>query len=223
MGTENGDGKKKKPFYRNVQDTLEDVGITLRQLGYWRKQGLFIPELGPSAKNFTEGDTEQLRFLKRLIEDLGLPVSTVKRLIMTATGEVIGRPHYLTYIDIETPKLVSSSEGLNQLIADAIAAGTHVDRDKWFWALALQIFRSMSWRSANAEVHQAQKKAFYEQLEQIDRMSRLRQTKSGEYFFWPQLDTDPELTVEMAQELVKAREQLEADIDEATWLRHPPF
>src|SRR4051812_26065294 len=81
MGTDEGSEKKKKPFYRNVDDTLEDVGITQRQLGYWRKQGIFNPELGSKAKFFTEDDTKFLRFLKRLIDDLGLPVATVKRLI----------------------------------------------------------------------------------------------------------------------------------------------
>ena len=49
MGIEIGELRLRKPFYKNLEDTLDDAGITKRQLGYWRKQGLFVPELGALA------------------------------------------------------------------------------------------------------------------------------------------------------------------------------
>src|SRR5215212_2765510 len=48
-GIEIGELRLRKPFYKNLEDTLDDAGITKRQLGYWRKQGLFVPELGALA------------------------------------------------------------------------------------------------------------------------------------------------------------------------------
>src|SRR5687768_11175339 len=118
----------KKPFYRNTEDTLEDVGITRRQMGHWRKAGIFDPELGPTTNFFTEGDTEHLRFLKRLIVDLNLPVGTVKELIASTEGKRKGRkaatPRYSTFIDIENMRLMQPVDATNQMIAGTFAS-TH--------------------------------------------------------------------------------------------------
>src|SRR3712207_3885013 len=109
----------RKPFYRNTQDTLEDVGISLRQLRYWQKQGLFEPELGPKTKYFTEDDTERLRFLKRLIheDELNLRVETVNKLIESlAVGwDELALSNYQAFIDIQNRKLVSWNSAVTQL------------------------------------------------------------------------------------------------------------
>src|SRR5437588_775363 len=76
-------GVSETPFYKNTRDTLAEVGITNRQLSYWRKEGLLKPELR-DGKRFTESDIEQLNFLKRLIVDFGLSAETVRR--MTEEG-----------------------------------------------------------------------------------------------------------------------------------------
>ncbi len=74
--------RRSTPFYKNTADALDEVGITARQLSYWRKEGLFTSELGDN-KRYTRDDIAKLKMLKKLIdvkEGLGLPVETVRKL-----------------------------------------------------------------------------------------------------------------------------------------------
>jgi DNA-binding transcriptional MerR regulator len=168
---------RKKPFYRNTEDTLEDVGITRRQLDHWRKAGLFDPERGPGTKYFTEADTEHLRFLKRLIVDLKLPVGTVKELIASTEGKRKGRksatPRYSTFIDIENMKLMQPVDAANQMIADVVDGGHPAAIEKWFPVLALQIFRNLARTSKSSVVYEAHMKELLDQLARIDLMARM--------------------------------------------------
>jgi DNA-binding transcriptional MerR regulator len=59
----------KKMPYLDIEDTLEEVGITRRQLNYWIEKELFTPELGADAKKFTARDIKLLKFARRLIVD----------------------------------------------------------------------------------------------------------------------------------------------------------
>jgi DNA-binding transcriptional MerR regulator len=214
---------EKKPFYRNTDDTLEDIGITRRQLGHWRKSGLFDPELGPTTKYFTEDDTEHLEFLKRLIVDLKLPVGTVKELIASTEGKRKGRksatPRYSTFIDIEKVRLMQPVDATNQMIADTFASTHPVDIEKWFSAIALQAFRNRARTSKSSVVYEAHMKAVFDQLSRIDLMARLDNTyepETGEplFYFAPARESDPVLTNEEAERLAEERERLDKTIFE---------
>ena len=223
MGTDEGSEKKKKPFYRNVEDTLEDVGITQRQLGYWRKQGLFTPELGSKAKFFTEDDTARLRFLKRLIDDLGLPVATVKRLVSAATYSSedaesdpslvwAGPPHHHTFIDIENTRLVEPADAMHELVADAMAG-----RKSWRveqlleWTMLLAL-RSAWMSSPSLDVYEAHIKSLHDRLERIDLLSRLQREAAQ---FWPKRSKDPDLTSDLIDELTEEKKNLTSAMDAA--------
>lgn len=70
-----------KKLYLDTEDTLEEVGISRRQLNYWREKGLIVPELGEDEKRFTEKDIRLLKFLRQLIVDQSFPVEIVRRII----------------------------------------------------------------------------------------------------------------------------------------------
>jgi DNA-binding transcriptional MerR regulator len=212
-----GNGSTKKPFYRNTEDTLEDVKITRRQLGYWRKEGLFAPELGPRAKFFTRADTEQLRFLKQLIEGLGLPIATVKRLIDSVDESelLLETVKDMTFIDIYKSSLVSPHDAMSVLIVEAIAGSSRPTVDHWFMVLALQKFIAMALSSATPEVYEAQKKAFFDRFERLDLLARLTKDHDGEYVFRPARDNDPLLSNDLFDQLVKEKELFEAEVDKA--------
>jgi len=218
METKNGSAKG-KPFYRNVDDTLEAVGITRRQLGYWRKQGLFSPELGPTSKFFTEDDTTQLRFLKSLIEDLGLSVATVQRLVSPESywtneesielwGPSVGPAHHHTFIDIKKQRLVMPADAMSALVADAMV-GKNEFRVMHLLEPTLLITLQKAWmHSRNVGVYEAHVKSLHDLLEHIDLVSRFRIDRDGEASFWPKLETDPVLSDELVEKLATKKKTL---------------
>jgi DNA-binding transcriptional MerR regulator len=229
-----GENVKKKPFYRNAEDTLEDVGITQRQLGYWRKHGLFNPELGPKTKYFTEQDTDQLRFLKRLIVDLELPVDRVKILLDSINPNFVrwGATHIASFIDVENMRLIHPLTSISRLMGDAIARATPDDLEQWFYAITLHLFEEMASTSNTLEIYEARKKALLDQLNTVDLMARsfqgwvnhvmatdpecARQHPAEEerhVSFWPPKEDDPTLTQEEAERLVARRQKLMKPVD----------
>src|SRR5215211_558028 len=71
----------KRVPYLNIEDTIDEVGITRRQLDHWEDQGLLVPELGADAKKYTVKDLRRLKALRHLIVDQKLPLSLVKDLV----------------------------------------------------------------------------------------------------------------------------------------------
>jgi DNA-binding transcriptional MerR regulator len=208
--------RQKKPYYRSIDDTLEDVDITRRQLSYWRKQGLFNPELGQNAKSFTRGDTDQLKFLKRLIVDLGLPVTTVKKLVDSVDEEDFwsNAARDMTYIDINNASLILPEDAMTLLIANAVAAASPEMRDKWFMVIALQKLRAMARGSATYEVYAAQKKAFFDRIERLDLLARFVM-HGGEYVLKPEQENDPDLSADLIERLTKDKDRHEGAVDKA--------
>jgi DNA-binding transcriptional MerR regulator len=198
------------------------VGITRRQLGHWRKSGLFDPELGPTTKYFTEADTEQLQFLKSLIHELKLPVEKVNQLITSTQGKRKGLARNATFIDIKNMKLMTPMAAVNQMLADALT-DTGYDSPamhRWFEAIALRIFHYWSLTS-NTFVYEAHMKSLLDQLVRIDRMARMQYEEldpedgspNPTFHFSPARENDPDLTLEGAERLVAARDRL----DHTTW------
>ncbi len=221
MDSNGKSGRKSKPFYRNADDTLEDVGITLRQLRYWRQQGLFNPELGPKTKFFTEQDTKRLRFLKRLIVDLGLPVATVQQLISSAGAEDDDEYGWLspsmevrTFIDTERLRFVFPPDAMAQLVADAMV-GAKPWRVEGLLEPALLLALKSAWmRSPNPAVYEAHIRSLHDRVEHIDLVSRFH-SDDEEPYFWPKRSSDPDLSEDFVRRLSEDKKMLESKLDAA--------
>jgi len=205
-----------------VKDTLDDVGITQRQLGYWQKQGLFTPELGETTKFYTEGDTKQLGFLKRLIVDLGLPVATVQRLVSSAQADIeadtdgwLGSVDMRTFIDIANTRLVEPADAMHELVADAMVGAKSWRVERLLQPTMLLALRSAWMRSPNLDVYEAHIKSLHDRLERIDLLSRFQIDADGQVRFWPKRNTDPDLTAEDIERLAKEKRSLESDLHAA--------
>jgi DNA-binding transcriptional MerR regulator len=215
------DSVKKKPFYRNVDDTIEDVGITRRQLSYWQKQGIFEPELGSSSKKFTLEDTDRLRFLKNLIENLGLPIGTVRRLVASATegydqGDLFSpTPNSRTFIDVKTTRLVYGPDAMAELVSDALITAKRWQLERLLDSTLLLALQSAWSRSPNRDVYEAHVKSVHDRIERIDLVSRLRQDIDGRAGFWPTRDSDPALTAELIANLIEEKQRLEKELNDA--------
>jgi DNA-binding transcriptional MerR regulator len=212
---------KAKPYYRNVEDTLEDVGITQRQMGYWRKHGLFNPELGPKTRYFTQEDTERLRFLKQLIDDLGLPIDTVKHLIESVGEpyESIGLTPTFSYINVSEKKLVHPFSAIDYLMTEAVTGAPYLI-DNWFKIISLHILKRMANTSTTAQVHDAHLQELHGKIRHLDLMARLNK-RNDSYWFWPARDDDPKLTHELGERLLKERDELYGAIRRAEKRRDP--
>lgn len=159
----------RKPFYKDRSDTLEEVGITQRQLNYWRAEGLFVPSLGPRSKYYTAQDIKRLLFLRRLIVELRLPIDTAKHLLVdqgTAPVEELG------YLDLQHLRLMSPEDAVANLLAWAVAEEDSEIAQKCLDALVFDAFRRMAKGTRSAEVYSARRKEFYDHLLEIDRAAR---------------------------------------------------
>ena len=211
-----------KPFYKTKADALEDAGITPKQLRTWREEGLFTPELGLGTRYFTEGDVEQLRFLRRLIDELGLRIETVKQLL-DGLGEreraLTRRPDAFVFLDLPTRRLLTRFSALHKLLTEAkheLESGSGQDRMAEDWLLDVMLIRlhrlSVSGLSgSHPGVYEAARDALLAQLKRMDLVARVhpRYTVDGEtyYVIDPPLATDPELNADELEELYKEQER----------------
>lgn len=199
--------KKPKPFYRTAQDTLDDVGITQRQLTYWRREGLFNPELGSSSKVFTASDTAQLRFLKGLVVEMGLPIATVKTLIASLDEETswLKPESDHTYIDTQRVRLVTPRDARGVLLAEAIYASSYRQLLEMFKAIAVELFNHC-WMSSSGShsVYEAKRREISNVLVQADLMYRARSGHNG-LELRPSLSGDKDIGLEKIEGLMRAR------------------
>lgn len=213
----------KRPFYRNAEDTIADVGISQRQLGYWRKQGLFKPELGSKTKYFTEADTDHLRFLKDLIVGLGLPISTVQELIATASyfydeNSIFSMPPTSqTFIDVRRAELVYPPDALNKLIAEDLGAAQAWKLRGLLKTILVLVLRREA--SANRDVYEAHLKTIHDLVEHADLLARIRQNDDESLYFWPKRHEDPELTEDIGTQLHDEQNSVLAEVHRARWQR----
>lgn len=109
-----------RELYLDTQDTIAEVGITRRQLSYWREKGVFTPQFGPNAKRFTILDISVLHTIKRLVGDLGMSVECAKILIesVDSVDDSTARidESNARFIDLKNTRLV----GLADLILEAL-------------------------------------------------------------------------------------------------------
>ncbi len=134
----------KKVPYLDTEDTLEEVGISRRQLNYWREKGLFTPEFGDDAKKFTEKDIKLLKFARRLIVEQGFPVEIAKRFIDAAQTS---RPwekadlQDFQYLDITSGALLTKASINYDLWMEFLATADEREAEERLYDLALLVFR----------------------------------------------------------------------------------
>lgn len=184
------------PFYRNAADTLASVGITKRQLNYWRKAGLFHPELEGGDK-FTSDDTMQLYLLKALIVELGLPISTVQKLMPTGRTFRVFRNN--TYIDIHNIRLVTPGYAMGELMAQTVYEADQDQLLNWFKAIAAELLFKYR-ASSSPSVYVTRKQELEGTLRKADQFLRIHRDEGG-YVLQPAYPGDPELTQDELQEL----------------------
>src|SRR3954453_11247337 len=69
---------KRPEFYLDVNDVMQELNVTRRQLRHWEEKGLLTPEIG--RNRYTPKDVKQLRLIKRLVVEEGFPVEVVRRM-----------------------------------------------------------------------------------------------------------------------------------------------
>jgi len=144
----------KKTPYLDTEDTLEEVGITRRQLNYWREKELFVPEFGEDAKRFTAKDISLLKFARRLIVEQGFPVEIAKRFIdaaQTSRPWEAARFEEFQYLDIVTGTLRTKKDVERTLWEEFGAAASEEQTEDRLYTLALLLFRILRLRHSDGE------------------------------------------------------------------------
>jgi DNA-binding transcriptional MerR regulator len=163
--------KRPKPFYKDRDDTLEDAGITPKQLRTWREVGLFTAELGLNTRKFTKTDIANLKLLKRLIVDLGLPIQTVQQLV-----EGLPSPYTVplgfTYLNVKTGKLVQPPTALREMMS-LYASTKSLDKlEDWLLTLALRYFEQTKRAYPSSKVYEAKREELLDRLRRMDLAAR---------------------------------------------------
>jgi DNA-binding transcriptional MerR regulator len=167
----------KKTPYLDTEDTLEEVGVSRRQLNYWREKELFSPELGDDAKKFTEKDIKLLKFARRLIVEQQFPVEVAKRLISAATSsdsawEQIELEDF-QYLDIQSGTLLSK-KSLESILWNAFGATANEhDVESRLYDLMLLLFRLVRSTRPSPAVYMERCDEIIRQLHGWERAARL--------------------------------------------------
>lgn len=134
-------GLSKKTLYLDTEDTQEEVGISRRQLNYWREKGLITPELGEDAKRFTAADIQRLKFIRFLIVDRSLPVEVVKQLLAEVAPRFNANPHFYRYLDLTSGHLRNTRQVYEDLWEEFGARCSEDEAVEKLYDMALLVFR----------------------------------------------------------------------------------
>lgn len=208
--------KQPKPFYKDREDTLEDAGITPKQLRTWREAGLFTAELGPNTRKFTETDIATLKLLKQLIVRLGLPIQTVQQLVQDLPAPYT-IPLGFTYLNVRTGTLERPRTAL-QAMTNLYASNASFDKlEDWLLTLALQCFEHIKSTYRSPKVYEAKRDELLERIRRMDLAARaedpedaLDEDAEGNPVwrapqFLPSIDGDPEPSTEFIEQLARER------------------
>lgn len=218
------------PFYKNTKDALAEVGISTRQLAYWRNEGIFTPQLGDN-KRYTAPDIHLLKFLKKLIDPkdgYGLPIETVRRLLPTLRKperQFWGPPKY---IDLDRDKFVTDYSAFSDYMKEAGRNYSPFAEDE-FLAFALKVLQHNRAMHPEPKLYAVAKESFFEKLHEIELMARLVATRRDltqedwdyysdrdepapdflfDYALSPALSDDPRVTDAQLHELALKRSKL---------------
>ncbi|MDQ3549278.1 MAG: helix-turn-helix domain-containing protein [Chloroflexota bacterium] len=209
---------RRRPYFSR-QDALELAGVTSRQESYWRKQGLFQQD---DLRRYFETDVEQLKMLKRLIVDLGMPIDTVKQLLggRPYPDAVVrwNRLNGYRYIDTEKMAFVKSDATLAAVLADLVSQISDVTAeraeaeraealvDEWLHRLMLLRFLQFRRDDQTPEVYRARRERLITSLQHMDLVARADfdiETAPGEELVGmsPPLPDDPEFSGQELEQL----------------------
>ncbi len=167
-------------FYLDTDDTLTAVNITRRQLGYWREKGLITPELGPDAKRFTERDVRQLKYLRRLIVDLGFPPDLIKKLMPVTKS---GRPRDISafpYLDLVDLTLKTKKELSATLWYEFGATAGEKEIEERLYQLALLLFGLVQANYRSPQTFMARRDEILETIKELSVVQRFIATYDEE-------------------------------------------
>lgn len=69
----------KQQRYYTIKDAARMVGLHEQSLRTYERRGLIAPRRSPgNIRYFSEADLEQVRFIKRLVDDLGVNLAGVE-------------------------------------------------------------------------------------------------------------------------------------------------
>ncbi len=222
-----GQGAGRKPFYKDRDDALEDAGITPKQLRTWREAGLFTAELGPNTRKFTEKDIRTLRFLKRLIVGLGLPIQTVQQLTRQDLPSPYTIPLAFTYLNVKTGRLVRPRTALQEMMELYAATQNLALLEEWLLTVALRCFEEIGRTHRSPKVYEAKRDELLERVRRMDLVARA-QNPEDDYDvdeegnvvavpprFVPGVPGDPDPTFSLLQQLAEERSRRTAGIRRA--------
>lgn len=167
----------KKVPYLDTEDTLEEVGITRRQLNYWKEKELFTPEFGGDSKKFTERDVKLLKFARRLIVDQGFPVEVAKRLIDAASSSNLWWEEAdlddFQYLDIKSGTLLTKASLEYSLWLEFGATADQNNIEDRVYTLALLLFRSIRLTDADGASFKARRDKILKQIRDLSFAARV--------------------------------------------------
>ncbi len=165
----------KKTPYLDTEDTLDEVGITRRQLNYWRAKGLLVPEYGEAAKRFTEKDIRLLKFARRLIVEQGFPVEIAKRFIeATRASRPWEEPELgeFAYLDLDSGTLYTKASLGANLWFEFGATSNDLELESRLYDIALLIFRVLRLKYPDAEDYEKKRDTILRQISNWEQVAR---------------------------------------------------
>ena len=167
-------------FYLDTEDTLATCNITRRQLSYWREKNLITPELGLEAKRFTERDIRQLKYLRRLIVDLGFPPELIKKLMPVTKS---GKPRDISafpYLDLGDLTLKTKQELSERLWHEFGATAGEKEIEERLYQLALLLFGLVQANYRSPQAFMARRDEILETLKELSAVQRFVATYDNE-------------------------------------------
>jgi DNA-binding transcriptional MerR regulator len=195
------------------KDALEEAGITARQESYWRKAGLFTPELG--GGRYSEQDIQRLRLIKRLVEVMGVKVSVAQRLIESMSANRRAQSQewlYARYIDVVRLTFVDPHLTISSLIEEVSRTDDTSVIEKWLLHLAYLRFRQLARTDRSPELYQVRRNLLVKEIMRLDQVARAvydRDENGERVYMSPTLPEDADLTENWIYHLAQQAEELD--------------
>lgn len=174
--------KEQREFYLDVNDVMEELDVTRRQLRHWEEKGLIVPEIG--RNRYTPKDVEQLRLIRRLVVDEGFPVEVVRRLFekqlwndrffdedvsdRARSGDLTNQ-----VLDIDSGALVTREEMFGRLWNEFLGDGDARELETRLLQLTLVYFRELRSQSRTPLGYLGVVEEILTRLQELSRVARI--------------------------------------------------
>ncbi len=164
-----------RKFYKTTKDAITDVGISARQLNYWRDHGLVKNELR-DPRTFTAKDLAWLRFIKLLIVDYGLSPQAAQKLLQRVehAGGLTEHGQARTLLDLPTSTLLSPREALRRHLTGAFWDEPLDNLEQYLLGLTIVWLMKVRKQTRSPEVYRARRDSFLTELQQLEVASRVQ-------------------------------------------------